>query len=284
MKRKVIPYAALLLMIGVGAVTASLVLSPSSGESVAQPVELREYTAVTRDLAPGTFLESKDLEWREWSGPGDADAASRFYPEGSIKFESLAGAVLRHGVREGEFLSNRDIIRPGESAFLAAVLKPGKRAITIGVDDVTGGAGLLRPGNQVDVILTGKLDGRALQSAKTLLNDVRVIAVNRDFEQVGSRRVEEDEERTSRRNKGTITLEVSPKEVEVITVAKTVGELSLSLRSLGGGEAACADDPADKRITSAMELLRMEEERSTVQRSSIVTTMYGTEQNRLVTK
>lgn len=129
------------------------------------PKQVRHYLAVVRDLSVGDFLEAKDLEWRPASPALSAEAAAAYTPKGSLNLSDLAGAVLRSSVSRDSFLSVHDYIKPGESAFLAAVLRPDKRAITIRVDDVTGGAGLIRPGNQVDVILSGKLKPAAVSRA-----------------------------------------------------------------------------------------------------------------------
>lgn len=111
------------------------------------PKQVRHYLAVVRDLSVGDFLEAKDLEWRPASPALSAEAAAAYTPKGSLNLSDLAGAVLRSSVSRDSFLSVHDYIKPGESAFLAAVLRPDKRAITIRVDDVTGRGGLIGPRN-----------------------------------------------------------------------------------------------------------------------------------------
>lgn len=247
------------------------------------PKQVRHYLAVVRVLSVGDFLEAKDLEWRPASPALSAEAAAAYTPKGSLNLSDLAGAVLRSSVSRDSFLSVHDYIKPGESAFLAAVLRPDKRAITIRVDDVTGGAGLIRPGNQVDVILSGKLETggglKGLPSAKTLLTDVRVIAVNRD---VDPRAVSAADEKdkivkggSQDISRGTVTLEVSPLEVELVTVARKLGELSLSLRSLENG---VASRRVSARITKADDIVKI------AGPGANVVTIYGTEVNKSSTK
>ena len=62
--------------------------------------------------------------------------------------------MVRRSLSEGDVVRDGDVMRPGDHGFLAAVLEPGMRAVTIAVDNTTGLAGLIWPGDQVDLILT----------------------------------------------------------------------------------------------------------------------------------
>ena len=114
-------------------------------------------------------------------------------PEGAL-LESdearaeLRGALLRRYLDAGAPVARGDVLRPRDRGFLAAVLRPGSRAIAVGVDAVTGAAGLIWPGDQVDLILTQEIDAAAAPVARrvvgeTVLTDVRVIAVDQQFTQ-----------------------------------------------------------------------------------------------------
>lgn len=252
----------------------------SSRSTAAGTQQQLSVAAVARDLAPGEFLESRDLTWAEWTGK--AEDAVDFFAKGKIKLEELEGAILRVPLHKGNPLSGENILQPGESDFLSAVLRSGFRAFTIQVDDVTGGAGLIRPGNRVDVVLSGKFgvgpEGTlGFDSAQTLLRGIRVIAVNRDFERTGLRpQGEEQNARAQRNRKGTVTLEVSPKQVEVLTVARSAGTLSLSLCDLA--ESSSSVQEMDSSPTTAAEFVPLRSKR--IDRSSprSVVTYYGTAQ------
>jgi pilus assembly protein CpaB len=103
------------------------------------------------------------------------------------------------------------------------------RGITIGVDATSGSAGLIWPGDRVDVILTQTLGdagvpiGRRV-AAETVLRNTRVIAIDQQLMQ-GAAPVGADVQ--SR----TVTLEVSAEQAERLSVAMRLGRLSLSLRS-----------------------------------------------------
>jgi pilus assembly protein CpaB len=112
------------------------------------------------------------------------------------------------------------------------VLTRGNRAITVPISATSGNAGFVFPGDLVDVILTAKYSDTPDKNdngnfyAATLLESVRVLAIDQKTEY----------------NKGdaavgkTATLEVTPKQAEIIALSLQMGQLQLSLRSLNGQE------------------------------------------------
>jgi pilus assembly protein CpaB len=144
--------------------------------------------------------------------------------------------MVRSPLSVGDLVRSKDVIHPGEHGFLAAVLRPGMRAVSVSVDLVTGAAGLIWPGDRVDVILTQAISdstvpvGRRV-AAETILNDARVIAIDQQIVQG----VAPD---GAVRNARTVTLEVPPNEAERIAVATRVGRLSLAVRSIDGASKA----------------------------------------------
>jgi len=138
------------------------------------------------------------------------------------------GALIRRNVAKGEVLLSADALNPGDRGFLAAVLGAGMRAVTVGVDAVSGLAGLVWPGDRVDVILTQSQEGSDVPaarrvSAETVLHDVRVIAIDRQLIQGAT-----SESPESQAVK-TVTLEVTPTDAERVMVGEKLGHLSLSV-------------------------------------------------------
>lgn len=187
-------------------------------------------------LAAGQFVRAENLRWQAW--PSDGIAAA-YAVEGKSRIEDYIGAVVRIAINEGEPITDGRIVRPGDRGFMAAVLTPGDRAVTVPVTVSTGIAGFVFPGDRVDLLLTmalqpvgkDKADEPQRHAAETLLTDLRVLAVD---------------QRADDQNKEvvvakTATIEVTPKQAETIAVASELGNLSLSLRSLGHGEGS---DPA----------------------------------------
>jgi pilus assembly protein CpaB len=109
----------------------------------------------------------------------------------------------------------------GGRATLSAALDDNQRAVTIRVDDVTGVAGFLLPGDRVDVILTRQLGkGRGNPVNSILLQDIRVLGVG----QISN------EQRDKPVVVRAVTVEASPRQSQKLVLAQQVGRLSLVLR------------------------------------------------------
>lgn len=189
----------------------------------------RVLTAATA-LRAGTLLKPDDLAALDVTTV--PDGAQMDTPD--IR-AGLTGAMVRRSLVPGEALTNAAVMRPGDHGFLAAVLGPDMRAATVGVDNVSGSAGLIWPGDRVDLILTQSLDDPSLPAAhrvaaETVLADVRVIAID----QLLARGVAPAAEPAGTGR--TVTLEVTQAQAERVAVATRLGRLSLAVRA--------ADSPA----------------------------------------
>ena len=191
------------------------------------------------DAPAGSVLTADALRWQAW--PAD-DPATAYVTDKSGRLEDYVGAVARSRLVAGEPLTAGKVVKPGDRGFMAAVLAPGDRAVTINVTPNTGMAGFITPGDHVDLILTMTIpardrDGPTRHVSETVLGDVRVVGVDQTLS---------DERKTDKKDivaPKTATLEVTAKQAEVVSVAADLGVLSLSLRSLGrpGGDAAPAE-------------------------------------------
>jgi pilus assembly protein CpaB len=144
----------------------------------------------------------------------------------------LRGALLRRFLDPGATVARADFLRPHDRGFLAAVLRPGTRAISIGADATTGAAGLIWPGDQVDVILTQEFQASDAPLARrvvgeTILADVHVIAVDQQITQ-GPGATEAPAGRLAR----TVSLEVTPEQAEKIAVARNLGRIDVTVRAM----------------------------------------------------
>src|ERR1700686_4217002 len=110
--------------------------------------------------------------------------------------------------------------KEGESALAANIAKD-KRAVTVRVDDVIGVAGFLLPGNRVDVVATRKDDRTSVIPSETILNNIKVLAVDQ------SAAANSNEPVVVR----AVTLEVTPEEAETLLKGKAAGSIQLALRN-----------------------------------------------------
>jgi pilus assembly protein CpaB len=145
----------------------------------------------------------------------------------------LIGSLIRLAVSPGAPIMSDAIIRPGDHGFLAGVLAPGMRAVTVGVDAVSGAAGLIWPGDHVDVVLTQTLDDQTVPlgqriAAELVLVNVRVIATGQQLVQ-GTVSAPGSDKQSPLAT--TVTLEVTPDQAERCEVATRLGPLSLVVHS-----------------------------------------------------
>lgn len=188
-----------------------------------------EVLVATRGLPAGTLLKDDDFSPR--AAPPDKA------PQGAVKNStdvrgSLRGALLRRYLDAGATLMLDDVLHPRDRGFLAAVMAPGDRAISIGVDAVSGNGGLIWPGDRVDVILTQELDEKDAPLARrfvgeTVLNNARVVAVDQSIAQGAVAGGDNAMGRIAH----TVTLEVTPEEAERAAVAERLGKITLAIRS-----------------------------------------------------
>jgi pilus assembly protein CpaB len=199
--------------------------------TAAAPVKIAILVAA-RPLQAGKLLEPNDLAAATRSETSVPRGASRDTPAARA---GLIGAMIRHPIVAGQAILPLDVMRPGDHGFLAAVLAPGMRAVTVGVDAISGSAGLIWPGDQVDLVLTQEIKDRSLPlgkrlAAETVLTDVRVIAIDQHLvEGANPTGLSADLNRT-------VTLEVTPREAEDVAVAVRLGRLSLVVRAADGAK------------------------------------------------
>ncbi len=187
-----------------------------------QPVGIQVLVA-KRDLPVGTFLRPEHLRWQAWP---EASMSPAYAVEGKKKVEDFVGAVVRLPVSSGEPITDGRVVAPGASGFLAAVLRPGFRAVSVPVTMTSSISGFVFPGDHVDLLLTHtmpqRIEGLERRAGLTVLRDIRVLALDQKVD------VKPGESSVPK----TATFEVTPKQSEIIAVVVEMGKLSLSLRSL----------------------------------------------------
>ncbi len=204
-------------------------------EPVVPPVEV---LAAARNMPAGTLLTANDLTYVPLEARNVLSSHIRKEPTDTGQEQeppSVIGAVTRIPFLVGMPLTDTGLIRPGEDGFLAAVLLPDRRAITITVNQETSHAGMIAPGDRVDVIFTMQVSSDSpsqLNSfSRTVLEDIRVVAVGRRIESVNY--TEQEDSLIPQAGGSTVTLEVSPPEADQLVLASTRGSLALALRPLG---------------------------------------------------
>ena len=203
-------------------------LTEQAPAAQAPAIETVDVLVAKADMPTGSFIRVGSLEWRAWPKDGVVD---EYMVRGEATEEELAGAVARSRLFAGEPITRSRVVNKGDQGFLAAVLDPAHRAVSIPVDAVSGIAGFIFPGDRVDVLLTfsrtvqneGSDDSSTRHFSETLLTRVRVLAIDQSVD---------SGEKGAAQVANTATLEVTPKQAEKIAIALQIGSLSLSLHSL----------------------------------------------------
>ncbi len=169
------------------------------------------------------------------------------WPEGSKPTGSftdpdkLQGRVVLVSIQRGEPLTEGRLAPIGTKGGLSAVVPEGKRAMTVRVNDVVGVAGFALPGTYVDVMVNtqdeaGKNGERDHSISKIVLERILVLAVAQ----------EADRDSTKPKVVNAVTLELTPKDAEMLDLARSVGTLSLVLRNQTDPKSARGDSGATK--------------------------------------
>ena len=206
--------------------------------SVAAPPAMTRILVSAEPIQAGTLLKDTDLREREIATaevtPADLIADDNNRSE-------VRGAMLRRYLDAGQAIRRADILRPRDRGFLATVLAPGTRAISIGVDATTGASGLISPGDLVDVILTqefarGETTAGRRVVAETVLSRVRVIAVDQQIAQGAPTPSLLQNNATPNRVASNVSLQVTSEQAAKVVVAGHLGRLTLTIRSIDGDQ------------------------------------------------
>ncbi|MGE0747667.1 MAG: Flp pilus assembly protein CpaB [Rhodospirillales bacterium] len=230
MQSRTLIFALLALLIGGG--TAYFVHSWLSAQKQ-QPIQVAKappppvgkmVLVASKNLPAGSFIKPDSVRWQPWPEGG---VAPTYALRGARTAEEFHGAVVRQGITAGEPVTDMRIVKPNDRGFLAAVLAPGMRAISVAVNATSSVSGLVFPGDRVDLILAhrfraGEEDGGQRKATETVMRNLRIIAIDQKTN---------DQENKPQVAK-TITFEVSPKQAEEVTLAAELGKLSLALQSI----------------------------------------------------
>ncbi|HQT46275.1 MAG: Flp pilus assembly protein CpaB [Acidocella sp. 20-63-7] len=152
----------------------------------------------------------------------------------------LIGSMVRTSISQGAPILDGEVIHPGDHGFLSAVLSPGMRAVTIGVDNITGADGLIWPGDNVDVLLTESIPGAPADksiASEVVLSNIRVIATGQELIKAAA---PPPANGSAPPPAPTVTLEVTPDQAARCLVATNLGKLSLIVHSAEAQSAAAA--------------------------------------------
>jgi pilus assembly protein CpaB len=192
------------------------------------------------DIGLGQVANEGQFRWQDW--PADAVTPSLITSTKSPRATSeLSGSIARAPILANEPITTQKLIKSGQGGVLAAILPPGMRAVSTKIREETAVGKLILPNDHVDVILTRTMRGKSGQeehTSDTLFRNVRVLAIGQQIETKEGKKSAEGASNTA-------TLELTPRQAELLALANSMGELSLALRSIaertGEGGPTAAD-------------------------------------------
>jgi pilus assembly protein CpaB len=211
-----------------------------------RPKETLDVMIAARDLVVGNPISEEDVVVRAMV-PGMVAEEGVF-----STMEDVVGRTPRERILANEPIRDERIARPDQGIGLNAIVTPGKRAMTVATNTEDAVAGLLQPGNYVDIIVTIRPEDPEAAGAKwvtdTILQTLKVLAVGGSLggQQAvetkrvtntadGKKKVEtvkrDPKDTTARKLKPSITLEVTPDEAEKLALAVAQGDIYVVLRS-----------------------------------------------------
>ena len=213
-----------------GVVAAVLALNmnaarPTKQAAAPETVKAIQVLVATKDIPMGSTIIDGSVEWQDWPQTG---TSANFIVRSSSPdaLTASVGAIARSTFFAGEPITDAKLIR-SDRGFMSAILPAGKRAVATNISADTSAGGFILPNDRVDVIMTRQSDdgnGQQRYLTETILNNVRVLAIDQTIEDVNGEKVVVGQ---------TATLELTPQQAEILTVAHQMSDrLTLALRSI----------------------------------------------------
>lgn len=177
----------------------------------------RKVVVASTDLSLGRALRREDLAAIDW--PTSSVPEGAFDDPAAIVDRGLIVSVVKN-----EPLLPAKLASKEAGSGLPPIIPPGKRALSVRVNEVIGVAGYVLPGTRVDVVATANPTSRTEDiTSKLVLSNVEVLAAGT--------RLEQDTPDGKPMQVTVVTLLVTPDQSERLTLASTEGKIQLALRN-----------------------------------------------------
>lgn len=219
-------------------------------------VNATEVLVARADIALGAIANESNFRWQAWP----TEAATGGFITRSADANAVrefSGAIARAPIMAGEPVTSGKLIKAGHGGVLAAILPAGMRAISVKIKEETSVGRLILPNDRVDVILVRRVKGRSGADehvSDTVFRNVRVLAIGQQIEIKEGKKSAEGAPNTA-------TLELTSRQAEMLALADSMGEISLSLRSIvdvsaDGGQPTDTDGLAKKQGGNSVGIMR----------------------------
>ena len=182
-----------------------------------------EVVKATADITAQSIIKADQLKTevrQRRNAPRDA----------APSIESVVGRVALVNLPNGQVILAEQLADPGPQLGLAHVIPEHMRALTVGLDSISGVAGFLKPGNHVDVLATIAEDD--ITVTLTVLQDVELLALGQESQPTPDDRPKASGKPARVETQPTATLAVTPEQAQRLVLAESKGKLRLALRSV----------------------------------------------------
>lgn len=209
-----------LIMLGISVLVAAIAVFFASRWIKEQGDIATDRVVIAKtDIAPGSPVTAEVVSTSDWPALS--------VPKGAFADPTLLkDRVVSTGISAGEPILESKLAPLGSKGGLSAVITPGKRALTVKVNEIVGVAGFTLPGNYVDIMVNTQ-DERGNPISKIVLEKILVLAVAQEAER----------DPTKPKVVNAVTMELTPDEAERLDLARSIGSLSLVLRNQLDSEA-----------------------------------------------
>jgi len=219
------------------------------------PVQSDEVLVAAKDLDFGASLNDGDMSWQAWPTNGAGKGIFIRKSENPNALADVKGSLVRGTFLTGEPLRRDRLVKGPTAGLMSTMLSSGMRAVAINIDSqgATSAGGFILPNDHVDVVRTYRDDeatkatGSDVVVTQTILNNVRVLAIGQNVQNKNGEAVVVG---------SNATLELDPKQAELIILAQRTGQLSLTLRAMVDANKSGENPPPDSTDESALTIVR----------------------------
>lgn len=226
-----------LIMLGISvAVAAIAVYFASDWLSKQGEIATAKVVVAKTEMAPGAPITPETITVADWPRAS--------VPKGAFADAALLkDRVVNTGLSAGEPVLESKLAPQGSKGGLSAVITPGKRALTVSVNEIVGVAGFALPGNYVDIMVNTQ-DDRGSPISKIVLEKILVLAVAQEAER----------DPTKPKVVNAVTMELTPEEAEKLDLARSIGSLSLVLRNQLDSEDLASEGARKKDLLAGSDI------------------------------
>lgn len=243
--------AARLVVLGVALVAggAAYILSrgpaPAPVKQVLAPAsDTVDVLVAKTNIDVGRSVSAENLAWQPWP----VKAAGPLYIQRTNRpnaIEDMNGWVARGSFVAGEPIREQKLVKANGSGYMSAILPAGMRAVSTEISAESGAGGFILPNDYVDVLLTREENNRFV--SETILRNIRVLAIDQIIQ-------EKDGQKAAVGR--TATLELTPRQTEMLALSRRRGSISLALRSLADARPAQGAPEEEEDKSSTVNFIR----------------------------